>query len=366
MFKHSHWIPAAVLMTAMAASAWAQTELPLYRVTDLGAQDGFQDVWAVDINDGGDVVGQMDEAPPSNGICPFIWQPATGLHRCEAVLPSMSVDVQGISRNRRVAAHRYDRAHSPRAVAWTLHDGFLPLPRCLPGGWTRASGINNADEMAGSCVTPSGLHAIVWRPDGSIVDLHPAGYSTSQGVGINQQGQLAATLELGIGDSIAGMIDRDGHATQFPCLGNAAAGCFASSYALNDRGQVVGASQYAGDWKTHGFIWSANEGIQQLTAGGPYSDFGSHALDINDRGEVVGMMSGRLSDGVWRGGAFRWTAASGARFLVDLIDPADPLSGRIEFLSYSSVAINRWGAIVANAYVDGIYEVRALVLTPVR
>lgn len=77
-------------------------------------------------------------------------------------------------------------------------------------------------------------------------------------------------------------------------------------------------------------------------------------------------MSGRLN-GAEVNGPFRWTAASGARYLVDLIDPADPLAGRIQFLSSpENVAINRWGVIVTNAYIDRIYEVRTLVLTPVR
>ena len=131
MVKQSHWIQAAVLMAAMAAPASAQAELPLYRVTDLGPQPGFEDVWAVDINDRGDVLGYLEDDVPQTTLCPFIWHPATGMHRCEVMLPPSSLDVRRLNRDRQVAAIRYDRQPTPYAFTWSLHDGYRRLAKLL-------------------------------------------------------------------------------------------------------------------------------------------------------------------------------------------------------------------------------------------
>jgi probable HAF family extracellular repeat protein len=62
-------------------------------------------------------------------------------------------------------------------------------------------------------------------------------------------------------------------------------GNFASE--INNRGQVVGASDLPGDKTYHGFLWSEKTGILDL--GTLLGDAASSALGINDDGNVVGV-----------------------------------------------------------------------------
>lgn len=355
---------AASLLAAASAAAPSLAAPPLYRITEVGIAEGFEQAWPAGISDHGEVVGQMERPSPDLGICPFVWSPTSGLHRCDTVYPRASLNVRGINRNGLVAAQRYDGSKRPYPFTWSPVGGFKRLERPGPGTWASVFAVNNAGEVVGSSNSGAGLTAAVWRPGLGLVELRPAGYDGSVGYDINKHGAVAAQLMVGF-TIRPGVIDRDGQATEFPCLGNVAGDCTGRSWGLNNIGQVVGEHQYPDDWQTHGFVWSAAGGIQALTAGGPYAAFSSHARDINDRGEAVGTMSGRI-DGVEKNGPFRWDAADGAHFLADLIDPADPLAGRVRFLPNTTIAINQAGTIVLTGWIDNVFDARALVLTPVR
>jgi probable HAF family extracellular repeat protein len=113
--------------------------------------------------------------------------------------------------------------------------------------------INDKDQIVGSsgtCGTFNGNtglylvenHALLWENDGSVHDL----------------GNLGGT---------------GGVAGNHAC-------------AINNHGQVVGHSELPNDTTFHGFLWTRETGMRDLrTLPG---DVMSLALEINDRGEVVG------------------------------------------------------------------------------
>jgi len=75
--------------------------------------------------------------------------------------------------------------------------------------------------------------------------------------------------------------------------------------AVNDSGEVVGASQTLDPTVTHAFYWTATTGMVDMgTLGGNLSQ----AFGVNSRGEIVGTSNQTLNA---NGAAFVWTPASG-------------------------------------------------------
>jgi probable HAF family extracellular repeat protein len=147
-------------------------------------------------------------------------------------------------------------------------------------------------------------HAFLWQ-DGHRRDLHTLGGPDSNAFLINDRGEVAGwSFTSFVANPSSGVptVDpffwspEDGKMIDLGGLG----GTYGSTYWLNNRGQVVGASNLAGDTTEHPFIWSKGKGMQDLgTLGGTFG----HADSINDGGEVVGFS---LLQGDAVGHAFLW------------------------------------------------------------
>jgi probable HAF family extracellular repeat protein len=106
--------------------------------------------------------------------------------------------------------------------------------------------------------------------------------------------------------------------------------------AINDKGQVVGSSNLAGDQNNHAFLYKDGKMTDLGTLGGTSSE----AKGINESGQVVGWSDN--SSGQRRG--FLYDSTNGMRDLNDLI-PAD--SG---WTMYEAAGINTDGQIVASSW----------------
>ncbi len=185
-------------------------------------------------------------------------------------------------------------------------------PLSTLGGYnSAASAINNQGEVAGNAETGTADSTcppydpaqgqyqvlqdkpVVWE-NGHIKALptyggDPDGFA----IAINDSGQVAgasgvcSTFNVINGlylSPVHALLWDHGKVTNLGSLG----GAFGNqAHQMNNRGQVVGASDLAGDAVFHGFVWSQSTGMHDVTplAGDTYSV----ALAINDPGAVVGV-----------------------------------------------------------------------------
>lgn len=197
----------------------------------------------------------------------------------------------------------------------------------LGGDWTRARGINDAGDIAGtSALSTAGSHAFRWK-GGIMTGIGSVGGLSSDGLGISDDGWVVGSAQrsdswpeafwwagtdphpigtLGglwseayaINDShqiVGRSLDTTGQVEAFlweggtmEALGSLGPNTFSDAYGINDDGVVVGESGTA-DGPVHAFSYF--DGVM-TDLGTPSPNFaGSFARDINNAGTIVG--------GVW-------------------------------------------------------------------
>jgi len=204
---------------------------------------------------------------------------------------------------------------------------LIRLPT-LGGNNSAVGSINNLGQIAGaaetsrhdaSCASAVPFQVlryepVIWGPErGEIRRLTLPGHDTvGIAIGINDLGQAvgssgtcekSALPPLAYG-SHALLWERDGSVHD---LGNLGAAVVNIGLAINNRGEVVGASSLTATstpfFNTHAFLWTRQHGIRDL--GTLHGDVASGAVAINDAGEAVGLSidgSGNLRAVRWRNG----------------------------------------------------------------
>ena len=196
-----------------------------------------------------------------------------------------------------------------RGFLW--EDGWMIPLSTLGGHNGAASAINNQGEVAGNAETARtdstcppydptlGQYQVlqdkpvVWE-NGLIQELptypgDPDGFA----IAINDHGQVAgasgvcSTFNLINGlylSPVHALLWDQGKVINLGSLG----GAFGNqAHNMNNRGQVVGVSDLAGDTVFHGFVWSQSAGMQDIPP--VHGDTYSVALAINDPGVVAGV-----------------------------------------------------------------------------
>jgi probable HAF family extracellular repeat protein len=384
----------ALLATPAGLAAQGQNaQVPHYTVIDLGPV-GNPFSQATSLNNHGLVTG-FDTAPDGTSHS-VLWYKGVIKDISEPGLGGLNSAAGGVNERGQVIGAAETSSKDPnnenfcgygtglQCVAFLWQKGVItPLPT-LGGANGQAQAINNRGEVAGFAENstqdpecPSGVRvngtgpqvldfeAVIYGPEpGQIRELPPLpGDSVGMAFGINDKGQAVGSSGTCANTYVppfaagphAVLWDKDGSVHDLGNLGGTAnpavLGLGNVAFAINNRGQVTGISALSGSETAHPFLWTRNQGMQDL--GVLSGDVNGAGLGINNEGDVVGA-SGPLT-GSPR--AFLWQR--GVMSDLNALVPADtPL------YLLTAFAINDRGEI-AGFGVNSTMEVHAFLATPV-
>ncbi len=254
---------------------------------ELGQQDSLSSV-AADINEAGEVTGTAITLAGDSR--PFVWSLQSG--RQDLPCPGTDCTAVAINGNGAVLLNGTGLDGGSRSWLWHPESGVVDIG-CLGGGMTRASDINELDQVIGISRTSAGIEqAFVWSADEGIMNLGGMG-----ALAINDLGQV-----VGWAGSYSFFWDRD---IGFLRIGEI--GLVAKPLHINSAGEVVGYAAFERNTPPRAFVWTPWQGMVDL--GLLPGDRMSCAYRISDNGEIFGVSTGAESPGrgvVWsRDGAMR-------------------------------------------------------------
>ena len=273
-----------VFLTGLCVTALSvppiAVSVPRYSVTDLGPLPHVADEVSLKINDGGQVAGWSDVG--GGVIHAFLW--ANGQARDLGTLPGFQSSIaRGLNTRGQAVGWSVSSKNLGESLATThaclFADGKTVDLGTLGGRDSQAFAINDSGRIVGvSNVSPMVRHGFLYR-NGKIVDLGTLpGGTFSFAYDINDHGQIVGIAETST-HAVHGFLWQQGHMTDLGALPD---GRLSLAYALNGLGQIAGSAETKGDYHA---VWKSV---------GKWNDLGTLGADpaaahgINDRGQIVG------------------------------------------------------------------------------
>ena len=301
-----------------------------YRLVDLGTLGGpnSSEFASPLINNQGTITGASDTADsdPNSPNCynpdclvnhAYIW--TRGILTDLGGLPGgFGSEGNGINDHNQIAGQSLNGLIDPLlgtpagiAVLWQSNGQIIDLGT-LGGNQSLAATVNNRGQVVGGAANTipdefsmfgwgTQTRAFLWQK-GTMSDLGTLGGSDAFAIFVNQRGQVAGVAYTNSTPNLAtGVPTQDpflwenGKMSDLGSLG----GTLSFVNAFNNRGQVAGESNLAGDLTSHPFLWDGKTLKDLGTLGGSFG----FATSLDDLGEVGG--GARTPDEVLH--AFLWT-----------------------------------------------------------
>ncbi len=299
----------ALILLPFAAALSAST---IYSITDLGGLGGASAV-GYKINGSGAVIGWAQTT--SGAEHGFLSMNGGALQDLSPLL-NLDTYANGINASGAIAGTSYVNGQ-PHGTLWTgsattdlgagifatgindagfviggnghafllVNGSYQDLGALPGGGWSSASGINNAGTVVGDASTPGGtFRGFIWTPGQGMTALGTLGGDNSHATGINNNGAVIGFASVASGYEHA-FVDIGGVMIDLGTLG----GGSSFAYGINDGGSVVGYSWLASGQNPHAFLY-ANGILLDLNSLIP-SGSGwelTGAYGINSAGQIVG------------------------------------------------------------------------------
>jgi len=337
-----------ILFSILACPAWLSAQdkkYPRYKLIDLGTlggpasylSNGFDGI----LSNQGTLVGWADTSTPESNPSACVPADCFIVHAFETrgdtltdlgALPGgLSSQAVWISPNGLIAGISQIAESDPsipggppevRAVLWQNGVPF-DLGVFPEGGFdTLASGVNSRGQVAGwglneisddfSLAAPgfftTETRGFLWE-HGAVKDLGTLGGSDAFATNLNERGQIAGMSYVNsTPNEITGIPTQDpflwenGVMLDLGTLG----GTFGTTSGLNERGEVIGQSNLAGNQASHPFLWTKSVGMQDLgTLGGNtgVTNWINDSGDIAGKADLAGPLPQNHDAVLWRHGA---------------------------------------------------------------
>jgi probable HAF family extracellular repeat protein len=369
-----------------------------YTVTDLGATVGGPFSQATYISTNGLVTGlavgtdgSQHAVVWSNGIPRDIVGPGFGGPNSGAFGANPRGQVDGMAESLEIDPNgeNFCGYFTPyKCLPFVWAGGVMSHLPLLGGNNGQVSVINHRGEIAGAAETavadpscPAGVaingtgpqvlayQPVIWGPAPGTVRAHSVlpGDTVGMALWINDHGEtvgFSSTCATGVVPPFAAgahavMWDESGTPHDLGSLGGtfnpAALGVGNVGFAINNAGQVTGVSALDGSQTTHGFLWTARDGMRDL--GALPGDTTSAGLGMNNAGDVVGSsIDGDLATGSPR--AVIWRRGGAIADLNTLVPADSPL------YLLTAFTINDAGAITGFGFDPATGTIHAFLATP--
>jgi probable HAF family extracellular repeat protein len=261
-------------------------------LTDLGNLGGITTT-ALGINDAKHIVGYSTES--SGNERAFIWQNGS-MHDLGTLPFGNHARASAINNHGQIigSSDTFDvtcGCQIDKAVTWDANGTISDLG-ALAGGDTRATAINDLNQVVGESMVANGWHTFLWD-NGAMTDLSPQGINDGQVTGINSRNQIIGSYFSNGQEK--GFLWQNGVRRDLKIIGPDYGGRSQSSpYGINSSGEVVGWSSGYGIPGSIPVIWAPDGSIVdiQQTFSGQLSGISNYVVAVNSNGQFVGSYSG--------------------------------------------------------------------------